>query len=437
MTAPEAALDRCVAQTAERLADPGAVAAATVHDSPWIELGDDGRRPRWQPVSLSSGAPGIALLFAELAHHDDGYRRIAHAHLTAAVAHAGRTGDAGLQTGLAGLAFAARAAARSPADYATLLEKLDRRIIATAATLLPARRHVDGAFRGASFREYDAVSGLAGIGRYLLGRPEHRGFTADVLARLVAFTEPRRVDGAELPGWWVGHGPTPGMPDAGGHVNFGLAHGAAGPLALLAIAWSEGVRVPGHEEAIGRLADWFVEQRDRDFGGPDWPAALSLAEYTRGLRPDRHRIPPTWCYGAPGIAHAILLAGVALDEPAWRETARTVLRDVVERLRRSPGLPESMLCHGWSGLLQTFRRADAHLADPLIREGADEAAAQALAAFDPERHPFGFRARKMGDSTGLDMPGLLEGAAGTALALHAHARDGAPASGWDAALLLA
>ncbi|MFF4642871.1 hypothetical protein [Streptomyces sp. NPDC001389] len=52
-----------------------------------------------------------------------------------------------------------------------------------------------------------------------------------------------------LPGWWCAHDPhrfyTPG-----GHGNFGMAHGIAGPLALLAQAPKRGVAVDGQREAI-------------------------------------------------------------------------------------------------------------------------------------------------------------------------------------------
>ncbi|MGW1807070.1 lanthionine synthetase LanC family protein [Streptomyces sp. NPDC002078] len=53
--------------------------------------------------------------------------------------------------------------------------------------------------------------------------------------------------------------PSPRWP--GGHGNFGLAHGIAGPLALLAMALRHGHAVPGQTQAIIRICDWLDRWR--------------------------------------------------------------------------------------------------------------------------------------------------------------------------------
>src|ERR1035438_8628733 len=61
-----------------------------------------------------------------------------------------------------------------------------------------------------------------------------------------------------------------------GNLNFGLAHGVPAPLALLSLAHTAGVSVPGLAEAIARTADWLCENRFDDAWGIDWPAVLPL-----------------------------------------------------------------------------------------------------------------------------------------------------------------
>ncbi len=436
-----AALESCVAGVAERLTRPDQVIAATTEPDPWIELGEDGRRPRWHPASLAGGPAGIALLFAELAYRDAAYRGVAHDYLVRAVAHA-QPADGGLHSGLAGIALAARAAARSAGDYANLLGKLDEQIAVRAMQIIRDEQALRGpsyqgtSYQGTSFRATDVIGGLAGIGRYLLTREHPTEPLYEVLRYFVALTEPVSIGGVVRPGWWVRHAPTPGMPDEDGHVNFGVAHGIGGPLSLLALAWRAGHRVPGQDEAIGRIVTWYLAHLGRDEGNPFWPVSLSGVEYTRGLPPRRTVAPPTWCYGAPGIARAVQLAGLALEEPSWCGSVRSVVHTVIDWLGRELPLPETMLCHGWSGLLQMLWRINSELDDPVIARAIDDIAGRLLEAYDPDL-PFGFRVRRMGDSVELDLPGFLEGAAGTALALHTRATGRGPDSGWDAALLLA
>jgi hypothetical protein len=69
-----------------------------------------------------------------------------------------------------------------------------------------------------------------------------------------------------------------------------------------------------------------------------------------------------------------------------------------------------------------------------LRPAVSGLARRAIALYDPQAR-FGFRARDPDTWELIDMSGFLEGAAGTALALHAYASGEPPASGWDAALL--
>jgi hypothetical protein len=75
------------------------------------------------------------------------------------------------------------------------------------------------------------------------------------------------------------------------------------------------------------------------------------------------------------------------------------------------------------------------IGDKRVADVVDDMAARTLAQFHPE-YRFGFRAALTDVPQGADVPGFLEGAAGTALALDAYA-DGRTTTDWDMALLLA
>ena len=103
--------------------------------------------------------------------------------------------------------------------------------------------------------EFDLIRGLTGLGAVLLTRLEGSPLSNEVLRYLVALSKPVSIDGWVLPGWWSAVGPD-GEEMAGGHGNNGVAHGIAGPLALLSIAVRQGTQIPGQLDAIEVFTRW-------------------------------------------------------------------------------------------------------------------------------------------------------------------------------------
>jgi len=373
-------------------------------------------------------AVGIALLHGQLDRHrpDQGWDRAAHAQLAhaAAAAESSGTGPPGLFGGTGGLAFAAWSLSRGGERYRRLIAELDRNVITglTARAELLSESPV-----GPPSYLIDVINGLAGSGGYLLRRRETE-VLRPVLAALVA------VSGAEdgLPHWHIPQrsliagAALPGRyPD--GYLDCGLAHGVAGPMVLLALALRAGIEVAGQRDAVERMARWLVAQRVDDAWGVNWPSAVELGG---------DRAEPThaaWCYGSPGVARALWLAGAALEDGALQELAVSAMKAVhtrppeARRVDRSPGL-----CHGIAGLLEITLRFAHDTGDPAFTEAAAPLTEQLLAMYEPNR-PFGYYAL---DDKGakVDQSGLLDGAAGVALALLTAGTGVEP--GWDGMLLL-
>lgn len=380
-------------------------------------VGRPGTAPRAVPPDLAAGGAGLALAFHQLDRclPGQGWDVPAGGYLAAALRGAGRPGavrTAGLYRGLGGLAFAARTVA---ADEG-VLAVLDRGI-EDAATA--GARGLGGGTHGVAARVFDVISGLTGTGAYLLCRAAEPGAAAalsDVLGALVALCGER----AGVPHW---HTPAAALSgDAlprlypGGALNCGFSHGIAGPLALLALALGAGVSVPGQREAVEWAAGWLLAQRADDGFGPDWPRLVAL--------PDRSATPAadsSWCYGSPGIARSLWLAGVALDDRSLRDVAAGTVTAALRRpLARHRTHPEAGLCHGVAGLLQITLRFAHDTGDPFFATAAVELTGQLVELAGPNR---------------LRDPGFLTGAAGTALALLAAATSVPPT--WDRMLLLA
>jgi hypothetical protein len=220
-----------------------------------------------------------------------------------------------------------------------------------------------------------------------------------------------------------------------GNLNCGLAHGIPGPLALLALALLEGIRVEGSEQVVDSLAEWLIAYQVEDAWGVNWPYAVSLTaqglpEPAAVTRPGSRA---AWCYGAPGVARALWLAGVARDRPEWRELAIEAMAAIFRRPLAARQINSPTFCHGVAGLLQVTLRFANETRLPMFTDEASNLIEWLLSAHEPDSL-MGFRNWEPG-GTRVDQPGLLEGAAGVLLTLLAATTDVEPS--WDCAFLLA
>ena len=370
----------------------------------------------WRDHAVGQGHAGLALLFGALDQHDPGrgWDRTAHRHLVVAAraVEAVARPPAGLFAGLAGLGLVAASLSEGGTRYRRLLATIDQALVAR----LPALVGPPGRSGGRAVREFDLISGLTGVGAYLLLRPDEPGVAAALREVLGALVELAGAD-AEGPRWRT----LPGQlsPDErarypGGYLNCGLAHGIPGPLAVLSLALRAGVDLPGLRDAVAGTAAWLAAHRTDDPSGPTWPNAVPL--------PDGRAAPgvparAAWCYGGPGVAAALRLAGDALGEAGARphDLAVAALSAALARPAEVARTDSPTFCHGRAGLLaiaSTFARATG---DDRFRQAAAATAGELLDRFDPTT-PLGYQDRDSGGRL-VDQPGLLTGAPGVALAL--------------------
>ena len=374
------------------------------------------------PLSLARGAAGIALLHIERALTGSGTWSDAHAAVQcAAEAPVDASPAAGLFYGAPALAFVLHtASADGRPRYQTEARELVGRVerIAqqrAAAAIRRLERGDDG-----TFREYDLLYGLTGLGALLLQASSDSDALAAVLRYLTLLARPQDAGDPAVPAWWVAHDPDPLMPTRGGHANLGMAHGAAGILAFLALATIADRTVDGQGEAVDNLTAFFDRWRQDSPDGPWWPQWLTRADLLAG-RPTR--LGPgraSWCYGTPGIARALQLAAIATANASRQADAE---HDLAASLTGSQftRLDETGLCHGIAGAYQTAVRAAADAITPDV--GA------CLPTVE--------RALVGATVTADSSPGLLTGNSGPELALETVRRSALPISGWDSCLLLA
>lgn len=425
---------------AERLRQPAHVEEAVIRAR--LQSSFTGG-PQWAAHGFAQGYAGLVLLWGQLdrCFPNQGWDDVAHEHLQIAA-----EGTAvqlwlppGAFSGIGGLAFAADYLSRSGTRYGRLLATLERGIVRSVA---PRIAQLDGYRKGAPTAAYDVISGLSGVVPFLLSRRESTE-VAKTLTGLVRSLVALAVEVDGLPRWYSPPGFSKPADDyllqqyPHGYLNCGLAHGLPGPLAALSVAHLAGVRAAGLEETIDRFADWLIGHRLDDEWGINWPTGLGIRApgepgerilSVDGATPAR----AGWCYGSPGVARALYLAGRCLDKPAYCDLAVKAVEAVLRRPLPVRGIDSPTFCHGVAGLLQAALRFAHETRSAAIRAGVSDLIDQIVSLHEPESL-LGFRSIEYAGAR-VDQPGLLDGAPGVALVLLAAACAVEPT--WDRIFLL-
>jgi lantibiotic biosynthesis protein len=376
--------------------------------------------PRTGAQSLGSGSAGTALLHTELAADGVTSWDSAHAWFAAITSGGVIVGrGASLYHGAPAVAFALHGAQGPGGRYRQALAALDTAVATiTQRRLTRAHARIDHGERPL-LAEFDLIGGLTGLGAHLLRRHPGSDLMRQVLAYLVRLTEP--LPGDSLPGWWTSQAPTGNRPFhlPGGHGNFGMAHGIAGPLALLSLATKRGITLPGQAGAIDRICGWLDTWRQPSPAGAWWPETITFSEATSGQAAQAKPGRPSWCYGTAGLARAQQLAGQATGDHQRQRMAERALADCLADTAQLSLITASGLCHGWAGLYLTAWRVAADTDPPKL-----------LATHLPRL------AAALQHATGGMPTGFLEGQAGVALTLRIASTGTPPATDWDACLLL-
>ncbi|GLW02570.1 lanthionine synthetase C family protein [Streptomyces sp. NBC_01439] len=411
-------------EIADQLADPAAVLGSQASSN-------------WRRQSLGHGVPGIALLHIELAAADLAPWDRAHAWLSAAAAQP-LTSGADSHAFYGAPAFAhtlACAAERLPGAYGSALDALDWQVTRDARRRLAVAEQRIEAGELPALAEFDAIRGLTGYGAYLLRRRPDSDTVRAVLDYLIQLTEPLTHRGETVPGWWTASGPS-GRPDdryPDGHANTGLAHGIGGVLALLALAAHRGTMACGHREAISSILRWLDRWEADTNRGPAWPYWVTLPALRAGHMPVGPQR-PSWCYGTAGLARAQQLAAIALGDRRRQLAAEQSLLAALTDPTQLRKTTDNGLCHGFAGLAHTAARAAADALPATAGQLRAVLPALLSAVCPPGSDPATVAASLLHPQE--PGPGLLDGAAGIALALLNP--SGAPTqTAWDTCLLVA
>jgi lantibiotic modifying enzyme len=374
--------------------------------------------------SLSGGSAGLAVFYAYLSRTRGGRR-----YEQPALRFLREAGDAvesvtmspWLYSGFSGIAWAmahVEAMLASPAERHST-EAVDEAL-------------EDFVRRPGWKADYDLVSGLVGLGVYALERLPAPG-AVSCLQRIVDRLEDlaERKDGGTT--WRTAPGllpPHQRKEAPRGYYNVGLAHGVPGVIAILGAACAAGVRRRTARRLLGGAVRWLLRQRTEHGGATSFPAWVVPGVPSAACR-------SAWCYGSPGVAAALFWAARNVGEKSWEREALRIARGVADRGPDHAGVSDAGLCHGAAGLGHIFNRLYQATGDEKLKGAARFWFERTLEMRQPGAGVGGFSAlvgREDGSTYWDDLPALLTGASGIALALLAATTSIEPA--WDRMLLV-
>lgn len=389
-----------------------------------IQIGMDG-------PGLMQGFAGFSVLYSQLrrCQPDEDWNSPANHFLKIAAEYLDYPvlqKDISICSGVSGVAYAAIQSYRGKSTFKKLIAKSNQIILNNLADKIK-KVETPG---GLAAIDYDALYGVAGIGRYLLA-----GYSLDErllkpLEQILKALVDRSVLVDGFPNLYTAEESLTELEKENYNcrvVNCGLAHGVPSVLTLLALALQEGLEVKGLRGAVEFWSNWLQSATVKDQWGINWPSVVPLDN--RDLKPSR----AAWCYGAPGVANSLWLAGEALDDSQAKSVAVEGMEAVYKRPVSVQGILSPCLCHGSSGLLEVTVRFANRTGMPVFADATTDLLSKIVAEYDPSASYWGFVDR-LPEGHKTDLPTILNGAAGVILPMLAASCPVEPV--WDQTLLI-
>lgn len=440
----EKKVESIILDIAKKMIDPENVKRIVTNRDNVVRLLNNEIIP-WEEVGLSTGYPSICLLFGELSEHysNDMWDQVAYNYVLKINEYLAEEGMASISLfqGLAGIGLAVTALSHGATRYQNFIGQINTIITEHINSVLPMYyEKLEG--NNLSMSDFDTISGITGVGRYLLFYKENnreREALKKILSFLVEMAKDKNINGYLAPGWYTScenqflDEEKKLYPN--GNFNIGLSHGIPGPLVLLSQALENGIEVEGQKETIIKIADWLMQFKIETKEITFWSFRIDWEEFIAGKGKNENGSRAAWCYGTPGVARAMYLAGKVVGNQEYIDVSLKALDDIFKLERNEWGLYSPTFCHGYAGLLHIlnliyidtnelrFKKYMMELLD-MIFDKYDEGADFGFYNYD-------FNKGKMNISTNI---GLLEGVSGILLVLLGLLKP--IRTNWDAAFLL-
>lgn len=404
--------------TAIKLFDYNKVLEAAKNGNSYIEI--EGKKiNRFDELSLSEGIPSLCILYGELneQYPEDGWDIKGHEYIKkiGQLLEENPHSMLSMFSGMSGIGLAAVCLSKNGTRYIQFINTINEIIkegLEEHLNYLKSKFSVD-------VYDYDAISGISGVLNYcMLFKDEMNKEINLILQYIVELCEDKEIMGMMLPGWYIKAENQFSKQERKiykeGCFNLGLSHGVPSLLVNLCNAEKLNIRVKGQYEMIDKISKFLFDFKVDGEEGYGWDYSISLNDYKNRIR-NSQNARDAWCYGTPGVAYSLFLAGQILNNKEYMNYAIEAMKIAGRRLK---GAVSPTFCHGYSGIayisnkfyeltnINEFKNIAVELSDKII-------------SLYNEENIFNFVdiVYENGKTRCCDSTGLLEGAAGIILTL--------------------
>lgn len=267
----------------------------------------------------------------------------------------------GMYGGLGVLTFSAHEIMGRTGELKETSELLDRFLLDQAcqkADLFQQRK--------LSFGSYDILGGIAGVVYYLLdceeilNQPEEKLKLRDLIRFLIYLSGDYSYWGKQILRYHIRRRQQflaiERKTMKQGHINFGMAHGVAGPLVALAKAKRQGIQEMYLEEAIWKLFGLYEELCVENNGIVRYPRRLPIDCYVSKTSADLTEN-AGWCYGNLGIIRSLMKTAKYLRKPMEYAYYLDKLVDILAQPAKEYNLSSPIVCYGYGSVISIQKYA--------------------------------------------------------------------------------
>lgn len=319
----------------------------------------------WNDLSLMDGFPALVVFFATLdqIYPQEKFDLITHRYILEIkdiIEKDGLPQNASLYDGTAGLCCAIAFASKQRTRYSKLLSSLEDILSRQLSeAYIPQIEENLNQKKPINYKFYDAIQGLSGIGLYLIQNnvTEKSNHLIEKLLHLsIQITSPIEYHQHLVPGWLC-----PAefliekedqLQNPHGIFNMGLSHGVPSLLGFMSIALKAGIQVPGQVQAMHTIIDWLKSKITKYENVQFFQPRTTFDQQINNMAPTSKNLVnrEAWCYGTPGVARTLYLAGIALNDVDTVNFATEAFLSIFERPYEQWKLAGPTFCHGTAGV---------------------------------------------------------------------------------------
>jgi hypothetical protein len=358
----------------------------------------------WDDLSLVDGFGALVIFFATLdgLYPHEKFDLVTHQYILQikdAIERGGLPEHSSLFSGTAGLCHALAFASKGRSRYLKILDVLESHLSSQILKKdIPAIDCTIQKGRPVNFKAYDLISGFSGVGLYYL-KNKHNHASEQIIKELlrlsVAMSMPIRHHGHLVPGWICPgeflHQAEDRQRHPLGILNMGLSHGVPGLLGWMSIALKAGIEVPGQIAAMKTIIEWLKSKITKSQGLQFFRPRISFEQqinHTPSVS-DHLSNREAWCYGTPGVARTLYLAGRALNDQDTIDFATDAFVSIFGRPYEQWNLVGPTFCHGVAGTLVITHLMARDLKTEFLFSKVRELEKIVLSFYDSSA-PFGF-----------------------------------------------